>query len=57
LKENGPRYALAGSYALWVYGAPEPSHDGDLVIAAEVTLTDAGFWVEHPPKNGFSRLA
>ena len=27
LKENGPRFALAGSYALWAFGAPEPSHD------------------------------
>ena len=33
LKENGPRFALAGSYALWAYGATEPSHDVDLVVA------------------------
>ena len=57
LKENGPRFALAGSYALWAYGAPEPSHDVDLVVAetdmgsAEATLTDAGFSVEHPPED------
>ncbi|MDT5349373.1 MAG: hypothetical protein QOH91_2660 [Mycobacterium sp.] len=57
LKENGPRFALAGSYALWAYGAPEPSHDVDLVVAesdvanAEVTLTDAGFRIEHPPED------
>ena len=25
-----PRFALAGSYALWAVGAPEPSHDVDL---------------------------
>ncbi len=57
LKENGPRFALAGSYALWAYGAPEPSHDVDLVVAesdvanAVATLTDAGFAVERPPED------
>lgn len=57
LKENGPRFALAGSYALWAYGAPEPSHDVDLVVAdsdvasAEATLAGAGFAVEHPPED------
>src|ERR1700720_1487345 len=40
LKENGPRFALAGSYALWAYGAPEPSHDVDLVVA-ESDVADA----------------
>lgn len=55
LKENGPRFALAGGYALWAYGAPEPSHDVDVVVAeadvaaAAATLGDAGFAVEHPP--------
>jgi hypothetical protein len=57
LKENGPRFALAGSYALWAYGAPEPSHDVDLVVTeadaatAVATLKDAGFAVEHPPED------
>ena len=57
LKENGPRFALAGSYALWAFGAPEPSHDVDLVVAesdvasAEATLADAGFAVQHPPED------
>jgi Uncharacterised nucleotidyltransferase len=57
LKENGPRFALAGSYALWAYGAPEPSHDVDLVVAesdvaaATATLRDAGFAIEHPPED------
>ncbi len=57
LKENGPRFALAGSYALWAFGAPEPSHDVDLVVAesdvasAEATLADAGFAIEHPPED------
>jgi Nucleotidyl transferase of unknown function (DUF2204) len=57
LKENGPRFALAGSYALWAYGAPEPRHDVDLVVTesdvaiAATTLTRAGFAVEHPPED------
>ncbi|GAA4542634.1 nucleotidyltransferase family protein [Mycobacterium paraffinicum] len=57
LKENGPRFALAGSYALWAYGAPEPTHDVDLVVAeadvddAVATLRDAGFVVERPPED------
>ncbi|OBI35773.1 hypothetical protein [Mycobacterium colombiense] len=57
LKENGPRFALAGSYALWAYGAPEPKHDVDLVVtesdveAAVATLTDAGFVIERPPED------
>jgi len=57
LKENGPRFALAGSYALWACGAPEPSHDVDLVVAecdvddAIATLTDAGFAIERPPED------
>jgi Nucleotidyl transferase of unknown function (DUF2204) len=57
LKENGPRFALAGSYALWAYGAPEPSHDVDLVVCesdvvtAIATLHDAGFAIEHPPED------
>lgn len=57
LKENGPPFALAGSYALWAYGATEPSLDVDVVVAesdvasAEATLTDAGFSIEHPPED------
>lgn len=57
LKEKGPRFALAGSYALWAYGAPEPSHDADLVVAeadvetAVTTLASAGFEIERPPED------
>jgi hypothetical protein len=57
LKANGPRFALAGSYALWACGAPEPSHDVDLVVAerdvddAIATLTDAGFAIERPAED------
>ncbi|MDT4923935.1 MAG: hypothetical protein QOG01_1648 [Pseudonocardiales bacterium] len=57
LKESGPRFALAGSYALWVHGAPEPEHDVDLVVAepnadqAADVLAAAGFDVERTPED------
>ncbi len=57
LKEHGPPFALAGSYALWAYGAPEPTHDVDIVLAetdvpaAATTLGKAGFRIEHPPED------
>ncbi len=56
-KAHGPQFALAGSYALWVYGAPEPVHDVDFVVAeadaeaAEVALRKAGFRVTHVPED------
>ena len=33
LRARGPDFALAGSYALWVFGGPEPVHDVDFVVA------------------------
>lgn len=57
LAADGPEFALAGSYALWVYGAPEPVHDVDFVVAegdadaAAKTLSAAGFSVIRPPEN------
>lgn len=57
LKENQLRFALAGGYALWAYGAPEPNHDVDLVVtepdvaSAAAILRDAGFRVEYPPED------
>jgi len=56
-KTHGPDFALAGSYALWAYGAPEPVHDVDFVVAqtdaeaAEVTLQKAGFRVVRTPED------
>ncbi|MCV7198666.1 nucleotidyltransferase family protein [Mycobacterium angelicum] len=56
-KEHGPRFALAGSYALWAYGAPEPNHDVDFVVAesdvpaAVATLEKTGFRIERPPED------
>jgi hypothetical protein len=57
LRDDGPRFALAGSYALWVYGGPEPVHDVDVVVAEEdaelaaATLAAAGFDVERTPED------
>lgn len=52
LRAHGPEFALAGSYALWAYGGPEPAHDVDFVVAEEdaeaaaLTLEKAGFRIE-----------
>src|SRR5881628_1058639 len=57
LKASGPDFALAGSYALWVYGGPEPVHDVDFVVAeadadaAAETLSAAGFDIERTPED------
>ncbi len=57
LKAQGPAFALAGSYALWVHGGPEPVHDVDFVVAEEdadtaaKTLEEAGFRIDRPPED------
>jgi hypothetical protein len=57
LKVHGPEFALAGSYALWVYGGPEPVHDVDFVVAEEdtesaaLTLEKAGFRIDRTPED------
>jgi hypothetical protein len=57
LKAQGPAFALAGSYALWVHGAPEPVHDVDFIVAEEdvetaaKTLEEAGFRIDRPPED------
>lgn len=57
LKLHGPDFALAGSYALWVHGAPEPVHDVNFVVAeadadaAAVTLQEAGFRIVRTPED------
>jgi hypothetical protein len=35
LKESGHRFALAGGYAAWVHGSPEPLHDVDFLVRQE----------------------
>lgn len=57
LRAQGPEFALAGSYALWTFGGPEPVHDVDFVVAEEDTesavrtLEDAGFRIERTPED------
>ncbi|MCG5431911.1 nucleotidyltransferase [Mycobacterium sp. MYCO198283] len=57
LKAHGPEFALAGSYALWAHGGPEPVHDVDLVVAesdadtAADTLAAAGFRIDRTPED------
>jgi hypothetical protein len=57
LRAQGPDFALAGSYALWVFGGPEPVHDVDFVVAepdtekAAATLEEAGFTLERTPED------
>jgi hypothetical protein len=56
-KAHGPDFALAGSYALWAHGGPEPLHDVDFVVAevdveaAALTLEKAGFGIERTPED------
>lgn len=48
---------MAGSYALWAYGAPEPVHDVDFVVAeadadaAALALSKAGFDITRTPED------
>jgi hypothetical protein len=57
LKAEEIRFALAGGYALWVLGAPEPVHDVDFVVreadveTAADALARAGLRVERPPED------
>lgn len=57
LKEAGVPFALAGGYALWARGAPEPHHDVDFVVAepdreqVSELLADRGLRVVQPPED------
>jgi hypothetical protein len=57
LRGAGVPFALGGSYALWVHGAPESRHDVDLVIAegardqTATALGVGGFEIEEPPEQ------
>jgi hypothetical protein len=57
LKEGGLPFALAGGYALWARGGPEPEHDVDFVVAeddaarAAEILAAKGLRVEQPPED------
>lgn len=57
LKESGLPFALAGSYALWARGGPEPDHDVDFSVAevdaarAAQVLEEQGLRVVPPPED------
>ncbi len=57
LKETGLPFALAGGYAVWARGGPEPVHDVDFMVAAEdaekvaAQLAEKGLEVVHPPED------
>jgi hypothetical protein len=57
LARGGVRFALAGGYAVWAHGGPEPEHDVDVVVrpedagAAAEALRDADLRVEQPPED------
>jgi nucleotidyltransferase DUF2204 len=57
LRQAGVGYALAGGYAGWARGGPEPQHDVDVVVreeegvAAAEALRAAGLEIEYPPED------
>ena len=57
LKQADVAFALAGGYAGWARGGPEPEHDVDFVLLPEhleqatVALGGAGLRVEQPPED------
>jgi hypothetical protein len=57
LKRADVPFALAGGYAAWARGGPEPDHDADLVVPPSAVddavraLTDAGLDVVRPPED------
>jgi hypothetical protein len=57
LKQGEVPFALAGGYALWALGAPEPHHDVDFVVAEEdreraaEVLRERGLDVVDPPED------
>jgi Uncharacterised nucleotidyltransferase len=57
LKETGVPFALAGGYAAWARGGPEPSHDADFLIDPDdaekvaASLEEKGLEVVRPPED------
>jgi hypothetical protein len=57
LKQGEVPFALAGGYALWARGAPEPHHDVDFAVAEEdrdhvaALLAEHGLEVADPPED------
>jgi len=57
LKEGEAPFALAGGYAIWARGGPEPDHDVDFLIAEDdvarvaAALAEQGLDVVQPPED------
>jgi putative nucleotidyltransferase-like protein len=57
LRDSGVRFALAGSFAAWARGGPQPGKDLDFMVkpedadAALAALVDAGMRPERPPED------
>lgn len=57
LKQSQAPFALAGGYALWARGGPEPEHDVDFMVAEEDAprakdlLAEHGLKVVQPPED------
>ncbi len=57
LKESDIPFALAGGYAIWARGGPEPDHDVDFVVAEDDAarafelLEGRGLKAVHPPED------
>ena len=57
LKEAEIPFALAGGYAAWALGGPEPDHDADFLVPEELAgqaadeLARRGLEVERPPED------
>ena len=57
LKEAELPFALAGGYAAWAHGGPEPEHDVDFLVPEDMAVRAAeelarrGLCVEQPPED------
>lgn len=63
LRGGGVAFALAGGYAGWALGGPEPENDVDFAVAeaeadhAASVLADGGLEVLHPPEDWLFKVA
>ncbi len=62
LKKADIPFALAGGYAGWARGGPEPDHDVDFVVAEDSVepaleaLAEAGLRTERPPEDWLAKV-
>ena len=62
LKDVEVPFALAGGYAAWALGGPEPSHDVDFLLAEEEVartkeeLARRGLEVDQPPEDWLFKI-